>query len=131
MFWFHVVPTINIFFLPLFLLLAFMASLAFGLWLAALNVEFRDVFYIVPFLLQAGQYLSPVAYSASLVPAKWKVLYSCNPMVGVIDGFRWSILGTSAPDWHSIAISSLSVLIIFIGGMFYFRRMEKTFSDII
>lgn len=131
MFWFGIVPTYNIIFLPLFLLLAFISALAVGLWLSALNVEFRDVFYVVPFLVQAGQYLSPVAYSSSIIPEKWKMLYSLNPMVGVIDGFRWSILGTANPNWYCIAISSVSVLIIFIGGLFYFRKMERTFADII
>jgi len=131
MVWYGIVPTYNIIFLPLFLLLAFISALAVGLWLSALNVEFRDVFYVVPFLVQAGQYLSPVAYSSSVVPGKWRILYSLNPMVGVIDGFRWSILGTANPNWHCIAISSVSVLIIFIGGLFYFRKMERTFADII
>ena len=131
MFWYGIVPTYNIIFLPLFLLLAFISALAVGLWLSALNVEFRDVFYVVPFLVQAGQYLSPVAYSSSVIPEKWRMLYSLNPMVGVIDGFRWSILGTANPNWYCIAISSVSVLIIFVGGLFYFRKMERTFADII
>ncbi len=131
MVWYGIMPTYNIVFLPLFLLLAFISALAVGLWLSALNVEFRDVFYIVPFLVQAGQYLSPVAYSSSVIPEKWRMLYSLNPMVGVIDGFRWSILGTANPNWYCIAISSVSVLIIFIGGLFYFRKMERTFADII
>lgn len=131
MFWYGIVPTYNIIFLPLFLLLAFISALAVGLWLSALNVEFRDVFYVVPFFVQAGQYLSPVAYSSSVIPEKWRMLYSLNPMVGVIDGFRWSILGSANPNWYCIAISSVSVLIIFIGGLFYFRRMERTFADII
>lgn len=131
MVWYRIIPTSNIIFLPIFLLLAFMSALAVGLWLSALNVEFRDVFYVVPFLVQAGQYLSPVAYSSSIIPEKFIYYYSLNPMVGVIDGFRWCLLGTAAPDWHSIAISSMSILIIFISGLFYFRKMEKTFADII
>lgn len=131
MVWFHVVPTVNIVYLPLFLLLAFLTALAIGFWLSALNVEFRDVIYTIPFLVQAGQYLSPVAYSSSIIPGKWKLLYSLNPMAGVIDGFRWCLLGTSAPNWMAIAISSVSVLILFISGLFYFRKMERTFADII
>lgn len=129
--WFHIIPTWHVIFLPLFLLLAFFASLGVGLWLSALNVEFRDVIYVVPFLVQAGQYISPVAYSSSIIPIKWRFIYSLNPMVGVIDGFRWSILGTAAPDWSCLAISTLGVLALFLSGMFYFRKMEKTFADII
>ncbi len=131
MLWYGIIPTGNIIFLPIFLLLAFMSALAVGLWLSALNVEFRDVFYIVPFLVQAGQYISPVAYSSAIIPQKFVYFYSLNPMVAVIDGFRWSLLGTSSPNWHSITISFVSVLIIFIGGLFYFRKMERTFADII
>jgi lipopolysaccharide transport system permease protein len=131
MFWYGLVPNCNIIYLPVFLLFAFTAALSVGLWLSALNVEFRDVFYIVPFLVQAGQYISPVAYSSSVIPEKWKLVYSLNPMAGVIDGFRWSILGTTAPNWIGLCISGISVMIIFISGLFYFRKMEKTFADII
>jgi lipopolysaccharide transport system permease protein len=131
MFWYRLVPNFNIIYLPFFLLFAFIAALSVGLWLSALNVEFRDVFYIVPFLVQAGQYISPVAYSSSIIPGRWKLVYSLNPIAGVIDGFRWSILGTAAPNWVGICISGVSVLIIFVTGLFYFRKMEKTFADII
>jgi len=131
MVWYKIVPTANIIYLPLFLLLAFTAALGIGLWLSALNVEFRDVFYVVPFLVQAGQYISPVAYSSSIIPEKWKLLYSLNPMAGVIDGFRWSILGTATPNWASVIISVISVLIIFVSGLLYFRKMERTFADVI
>lgn len=131
MIWFHIVPTINILFLPLFILLAFISALGIGLWLCALNVEFRDVFYVVPFLIQAGQYVSPVAYSSSIVPHKWRFLYSLNPIVGVIDGFRWSVLGTAMPDWRNLMISSTGMLLLFIGGLLYFRKMERFFADII
>jgi lipopolysaccharide transport system permease protein len=131
MVWYKIIPTANIIYLPLFLLLAFTAALGVGLWLSALNAEFRDVFYIVPFLVQAGQYISPVAYSSSIIPEKWKLLYSLNPMAGVIDGFRWCILGTATPNWTGIIISSVSVLVIFAGGLLYFRKMERTFADVI
>jgi len=131
MLWFHIIPTVNIIFLPLFLLLVFITALGIGLWLSALNVEFRDVAYAVPFLIQAGQYISPVAYSTSVVPEKWIFLYSLNPMVGVINGFRWSILGTATLDWESLLFSSLAVLVLFISGLFYFRKTERTFADII
>lgn len=131
MVWYRTVPTMNIVYLPMFLLLAFMAALAVGLWLSALNVEFRDVFYVVPFLVQAGQYISPVAYSSTIIPEKWKLLYSLNPMAGVIDGFRWSILGTAAPNWTGTIISVVSIVVIFTGGLLYFRKMERTFADVI
>ena len=131
MVWYKIVPTANIVYLPLFVLLTFTAALAVGLWLSALNAEFRDVFYVVPFLVQAGQYISPVAYSSSIIPEKWKLLYSLNPMAGVIDGFRWCILGTATPNWTGIIISAVSVLVIFIGGLLYFRKMERTFADVI
>lgn len=131
MVWYKIVPTANIVYLPLFVLLTFTAALAIGLWLSALNAEFRDVFYVVPFLVQAGQYVSPVAYSSSIIPEKWKFLYSLNPIVGVIDGFRWCILGTATPNWTGIIISAVSVLVIFTGGLLYFRKMERTFADVI
>lgn len=131
MIWYRIVPAANIVYIPFFLLLAFTAALGVGLWLSALNVEFRDVSYVVPFLVQAGQYVSPVAYSSSVIPEKWKLLYSLNPMVGVIDGFRWCILGTVMPNWTGIALSAVSVFVLFVGGLFYFRKMEMTFADII
>ncbi len=131
MVWYQIVPTANIIYLPLFLILAFIAALGVGLWLSALNAEFRDVIYVVPFLVQAGQYISPVAYSSSIIPEQWKLLYSLNPMAGVIDGFRWSLLGTATPNWTGVIVSSMSVLVIFIGGLLYFRKMERTFADVI
>lgn len=131
MFWFRIMPTVNIIYLPFFVLLAFIAALAIGLWLSALNAEFRDVFYIVPFLVQAGLYLSPVAYSSSIIPEKWRFLYSLNPMAGVIDGFRWCILGITTPHWPGIMMSIISILVVFIGGLLYFRKMERTFADVI
>lgn len=129
--WYRIIPTINILFLPLFLLLAFMSALGIGLWLSALNVEFRDVVYTVPFIIQAGQYISPVAYTSSLVPERWQLLYSLNPMVGVINGFRWAILGTTSPDWGAFLVSGLGVLILFVSGLFYFQKRSGMFADII
>lgn len=129
--WYRIVPTANMIYLPLFLLLTFSAALGAGLWLSALHAEFRDVLYIVPFLIQAGQYVSPVAYSSSIIPEKWKWLYSLNPMVGVIDGFRWSLLGTAMPNWTGMLISAASVFVIFTGGLLYFRKTERTFADVI
>jgi lipopolysaccharide transport system permease protein len=129
--WFRIMPTMNMIFLPLFVFLAFIAALGIGLWLSALNVEFRDVVYTVPFLIQAGQYISPVAYSSAIIPDKWRFFYSLNPMVGVIDGFRWCIYGSTPPDWMNLAVSSFVLLLLFISGLFYFRKMERTFADII
>jgi len=129
--WYRFVPSVNIIFLPFFLSLAFLTAFAAGLWFSALNVEYRDVKYVIPFLVQTGQYISPVAYSASVVPQGWQFLYSLNPMVGVINGFRWCLLGTAAPDWGNVLISSCVVILLLVGGMFYFRKMERTFADYI
>ena len=132
MIFYHVWPTWHLLTLPLFTLLALVASAGAGLWLAALNVEYRDFRYIVPFLVQFGLYVSPVGFSSALVPAKWRLLYSLNPMVGVIDGFRWAISGGAAPIFLPGLIASLVVTsLLLIGGIWYFRRMERTFADVI
>jgi homopolymeric O-antigen transport system permease protein len=117
--------------LPLFILLAVMTSFAVGLWLSALNVEYRDVRYVVPFLAQFWFFVSPVAYPSSLVPERWKVLYSLNPMVGVVEGFRWALLGKTEAPGPWVAVSLVVTLVLFIGGLYYFRRMEKTFADVV
>jgi len=130
--WYRFVPDLKILLLPLFLLLAFFASFGAGLWLAALNVKYRDFRYVVPFLVQFGLYISPVGFSSSIVPDKWRFLYFLNPMVGVIDGFRWAILGDSFPvQWPGFLLSSLLVALIFAGGVLYFRRMERSFADVV
>jgi lipopolysaccharide transport system permease protein len=132
MLWYQFVPSWRIISLPVFLLLAFMASMGLGYWLCALNVKYRDFRYVIPFILQFGLYVSPVGFSSSIVPDKWRLLYSLNPMVGVIDGFRWAILGRDYPFyWPSFFISSLVAVITFIFGLWYFRRMERYFADII
>jgi lipopolysaccharide transport system permease protein len=131
MVWYHISPTGGIFFLPLFMLVAMITSLAVGLWLTALNVKYRDVQFIVPFLTQFWLYASPVAYSTGIVPVKWQWIYALNPMVGVIEGFRWALLGKSAPNTETILLSSGIVLVIFVSGLYYFKRMERTFADII
>ena len=133
LFWYQVFPTINVLFLPLFLLLAALAALGIGLWLSALNVAYRDVKYTVPFLVRMGLYVSPVGFLSSVVPEKYRLLYSLNPMVGVIDGFRWCLLGDKAaqPFWLGLWISVAIVIILLISGAFYFKRMERTFADII
>jgi lipopolysaccharide transport system permease protein len=122
--------TARIFALPLFLLLAVMSALAIGLWLSALNVEYRDIRYVVPFLTIFWQYATPVAYSASLIPEKWRLLYGLNPMTGVVEGFRWALLGSGQVD-GMIWVSVIIIVFLLISGLAYFRRMEATFADVI
>ena len=117
--------------LPVFLLLALASALAVGLWLSALNVKYRDIRYVVPFLTQFWMYATPIAYSSSLIPEKWRWLYSLNPMTGVVEGFRWAILGKSSLDLFSLGISAGMVVVLLIGGLYYFKRMESSFADII
>ena len=123
-------PTLNIVFLPLFLLLALATSLGVGLWLSALNVKYRDFQYTVPFLIQIWMFASPVVYASSLVPESLRVWYGLNPMAGVIEGFRWAILGSGAPS-AMVLVSVGMVLVILVSGMFYFRRMEQYYADIV
>ncbi len=117
--------------LPLFLLLALTSAMAVGLWLSALNVQYRDIRYVVPFLTQFWMYATPIAYSSSLIPEKWRWLYSLNPMTGVVEGFRWTILGKSSLDIFSLSTSACIVVALLIGGLYYFKRMEASFADII
>ena len=123
-------PTANIIWLPLLLVLALITSLGVGLWFSALNVQFRDVRYTIPFLTQSWLFATPIAYPSSLLSEPWRTLYGINPMVGVVEGFRWALLGTDTAPGPIILVSAIMAIIIFIGGMFYFRRMEKTFADI-
>jgi lipopolysaccharide transport system permease protein len=130
--WYNFVPTWRILLLPGFVAIAAMASLAVGLWFAALNVEYRDFRYVVPFITQFGLYISPVGFSSSIVPERWRLLYALNPLVGVIDGFRWAILGGSFPiDWQGFTLSFGFLMIVLASGIWYFRRMERTFADVI
>jgi lipopolysaccharide transport system permease protein len=131
MLYYGMVPTINILALPLLLLLALITSLGVGLWLSALNVEFRDVRYVVPFLVQFWLFSTPIAYPSSLLQEPWRTLYAVNPMVGVVEGFRWALLGIDTAPGPVIAVSALMALLLLVGGAFYFRRMEKTFADIV
>ena len=132
MMWYHFVPEWRILCLPVFLFLAFVASLSAGLYVAALNVKYRDFKYIVPFVVQLGLYISPVGFSSDVVPQKWKLLYSLNPMVGIIDGFRWSILGGDQQIyWPGMFLSIGIVILMLIFSIRYFRKTEKTFADII
>jgi len=116
--------------LPLFIALACGAALAVGLWLSALNVKYRDVKYAIPFLTQIWLFLTPVAYSSSLVPEQWQYVYGLNPMVGVVDGFRWALLGTAAPD-ETLAVSTAATFLLLFGGLLFFRRLERQFADVI
>ncbi|MBN2547560.1 MAG: ABC transporter permease [Anaerolineales bacterium] len=125
---FRVVLTPAIWTLPLFLLLAIITALGVGLWLSALNVLYRDINYILPFLTQFWLIITPIAYSPSLITSKWQLIYAINPMVGVVQGFRWALLGTAAPG-PMLVVSTTISLIVLISGLFYFRRMERTFAD--
>ncbi len=131
--WYQFMPGWQMLAVPLFLIMAGFASLGAGLWLSALNVQYRDFRHVVPFIVQLGLYISPVGFSSSIIPSEWRLLYSLNPMVGVIDGFRWAILGETGTSlympgiWVSLAI----IFLMFISGIWYFRKMEKTFADVI
>ena len=132
MIWYGFAPGLRIFTLPIFILVAFAAAMGVGLWIAALNVKYRDFRIIVPFVVQFGLYISPVGFSSSIVPEQWRLLYSMNPMVGVIDGFRWAILGGNTQlYWPGFLLSLFLVLVILVTGIVHFRKTEKTFADVI
>lgn len=132
MIWFQFIPGWQVLLLPFFLLLALTTSMGVGLWISALNVKYRDFRYIIPFLVQFGLYVSPVGFSSSVVPEKWRLMYSLNPMVGVIDGFRWVIIGGNSEIYLPGFLLSIGLtLVIFILGLSYFRKTERTFADII
>jgi lipopolysaccharide transport system permease protein len=130
--WYQFVPGWRVVTLPFFVAIAFAASIGCGLWLAALNVKYRDFRYIIPFIVQFGLFISPVGFSSSIVPAKWRLLYSLNPMVGVIDGFRWAIIGgETLIYWPGFVLSFSLVMLLLVTGIRYFRKTEKTFADVI
>jgi lipopolysaccharide transport system permease protein len=132
MFWYKFIPAWQIITLPFFILMAILSSIGPGLWITAMNVKYRDFRYVIPFILQLGLYVSPVGFSSSVVPDKWKLIYSINPMVGVIDGFRWSILGNDALIyWPGFLISWIVIIIFLLLGVNKFRKMESNFSDFI
>lgn len=132
MIWYEFAPNVRMLTLPLFALIAFAAAMGAGLWIAALNVKYRDFRIIVPFVVQFGLYISPVGFSSTIVPEQWRLLYSLNPMVGVIDGFRWAILGGDTQlYWPGFFVSLFLVLVMLATGIAYFRRTEKTFADVI
>lgn len=128
--YFGVAPTLAVIFLPAFLLLAMLTALGFGLWLSALNVRFRDVNVLIPFLIQIWMYLTPVIYGADLIPQRFRFLLALNPMTAVVEGFRWALLGAGAPE-PILAISCLIALVVLAGGILFFRRTERTFADVI
>ena len=129
--WFGIAPGWGVFVLPFFLVLAFMTALAVGLWLSPLNARYRDVGYTIPFLVQLWMYASPVVYSVSIVPERWRPLFSLNPLTGVIEGFRWALLGKGDPAFGAIMISTCVVLLLLLGGVVYFKRMERYFADVL
>ncbi len=133
MFYYGIKPTSAMWTLPLFLILALVTALGVGLWFSALNVQFRDVGYIIPFLTQVWLYATPVAYSAQIVSPKWQTIYALNPMAGVVQGFRWALLGTEmgANAYTTLSVSILISILVLISGLFYFRRMERTFADVV
>ena len=131
MFFYHIHLTWMALWLPLLVLLALFTALAVGLWFSALNVQYRDVAYAVPFIIQAWMYASPVAYSVGLIPSgKWRILYGLNPLAGVIQGFRWALLGAAPPD-ELMVVSVVIVIILLVSGLYYFKHMEKTFADVV
>lgn len=131
MLYYGIMPTFAVLTIPLFLILAVATALSVGLWLSALNVEYRDVRYTIPFLTQFWLFATPVAYPSSLVPDSWRALYGLNPMAGVVEGFRWALLGKAEGPGALLTVSVLVVIVLFIGGLYYFQRMEKTFADVV
>ena len=131
MLYYGIVPTAAIVTLPLFLLLAVATALAVGLWLSALNVQYRDVRHTIPFLTQIWLFATPVAYASSLIPEPWRAWYGLNPMAGVVEGFRWALLGQTGSPGSLVLVSAFAVTVLLVGGLVYFRRMEKQFADIV
>jgi lipopolysaccharide transport system permease protein len=129
--YYGVTPTVNVVWLPLFALLALITSLGVGLWAAAINVQFRDVRYTIPFLTQFWMFATPVAYPSSLLPEPWRTVFGINPMVGVVEGFRWSLVGANTAPGPIVALSSLVAIGLLVSGAYYFRRMERTFADVV
>ncbi len=131
MVFYGIFPTSNIWLLPLFVLLALVTAIGVGLWLSALNVLYRDINYVLPFLTQLWMFLTPIAYPSSMVPRQFQTLYALNPMAGVVEGFRWVLLGSGQPPGVMTLVSGLAAIVLLISGMFYFRRMERLFADMV
>ncbi len=126
-----ITPTWNVIWLPAFLLLALVTALGVGLWLSTMNVRYRDIRYTVPFLAQFWMFVSPVTYPSSIVPPRWRALYGLNPMAGVIEGFRWALIGTETAPGPLTGVSATVALVLLLSGLFYFHRMQDTFADVI
>ena len=131
MVFYGILPTLQLFWIPAFLLLALITALGVGMWLSALNVQFRDVRYAVPFLIQCWLFATPIAYPSSLLPEPWKTVYAINPMVGVVEGFRWALLGTESAPGPMLFVSASAALVLLVSGAFFFRRMERSFADVV
>jgi len=131
MLFYGLVPTVNIVWLPLFLLLALVTSLGVGLWFSAMNVQFRDVYFTIPFLIQAWLFVTPIAYPSSMLAEPWRTVYGLNPMAGVVEGFRWALLGSGTAPGPMMIVSAIVALTLFVSGAFYFRRMEQRFADVL
>ncbi len=129
--YYGVLPTMHVVFLPAFFLLTFAAAMAVSVWLSALHVRYRDVGYVIPFLVQIWMFISPVAYPSSLVPEQWRFLYGLNPMAGVIEGFRWALFGQGHPPDIAVGLSVVVTLVVLLGGLFFFQKTEETFADIV
>jgi lipopolysaccharide transport system permease protein len=129
--YYGIMPGMAILLLPVFVVVATVTALAVSLWLSALNVQYRDVRYTIPFLTQVWMFVTPVIYSSNLVPERWHAIYALNPMAGVVEGFRWSLLGQENPSFLILAISSMMTILILVGGLYYFRRLERTFADVV
>jgi lipopolysaccharide transport system permease protein len=131
MLYYGVTPTINVLWLPMFFLLAFITAVGVSTWLSAMNVQFRDVRYAIPFLTQAWLFVTPIAYSSSLLAEPWRTVYGLNPLAGVVEGFRWALLGSGTAPGPMLIVSSLVALAVFVSGAFYFRRVEQSFADVL
>lgn len=131
MLFYRIIPTVNILWLPFFMLIALTTSLGVGYWFSAMNVQFRDVRYIVPFLVQAWLFITPIAYPSSLLDEPWRTMHGINPMAGVVEGFRWALLGTKTEPGLMIFVSAIFSILVLVSGALYFRRMEKYFADVV
>ena len=131
MLYYGITPTLLVLTVPAFVLLAVLAALSVGIWLSALNVEFRDVRYTIPFLTQIWMFVTPLAYASSLIPERWRLIYGLNPMAGVVEGFRWALLGRTNAPGFLLAASIPVVFLLLVGGVYYFRRMERSFADVV
>lgn len=131
MYFYGITPTVNVLWLPFFFMIALTASVGVSLWLSAMNVQFRDVRYVIPFLTQLWLFATPIAYPSTMLPEPWRTIYGINPMAGVVEGFRWALLGTDVSPGPMIIVSSAVTLALTVSGAYYFRRMEKTFADVV